>query len=151
MASVRVTYTISEETKKVIDTFKKESKLNISETIDQLLKFDEKSLSVLISLMSKKNKASNITIKNQDIYCTNDKNQIDYIRMLVTNNTSIDEEINDQNKRINNIVSDIENDVDTDSLEYKVQRLEIQLSDAQKNINNLTRVTANLLRKAKKD
>lgn len=50
MSSVRVTYTISEDTKEKIDFFKKKYKTNISELIDALLKFDKNSVSKMFEM-----------------------------------------------------------------------------------------------------
>lgn len=50
MSAVRVTYTISEDTKEKIDFFKKKYKTNISELIDVLLKFDKNSVSKMFEM-----------------------------------------------------------------------------------------------------
>ena len=53
MASIKVSYSISSETKDVLDNLKKNYNMNLSEMVDMLLKFDPTSLSKMFEMYKK--------------------------------------------------------------------------------------------------
>lgn len=52
---IKINYTVSQTTKDIVDKLKKQEKLNLSQTLDTLLKFDNESAKLFLELFLKNN------------------------------------------------------------------------------------------------
>jgi len=74
--NIKVNFSISEDTKKRLDSFKKSNKINMSEMVNNILKFDQKALELYLKYYSEFNNLSNIDIMTSDLICTTNVDKI---------------------------------------------------------------------------
>jgi hypothetical protein len=76
MKIIKVNYSISEETKKMLDTYRKTNKVNMSNSMDKILKFNKEGLGEYINLISKFQQKEEWNSKTDNFVCTTIKDEV---------------------------------------------------------------------------
>lgn len=75
--NIKIGFSITEGTQEILNNFKKKHKVNMSDVVEKLLRFDEEGLSEYVKMLKMFKEREMLQIKKSDFYLTTNKNEIE--------------------------------------------------------------------------